>query len=79
MKIMALLPGEGTLIPEAQSEVRKYLMQFASPGTEIEVFRTKGTKEILRGRDIAMIAPSAVETAIQGEKSGFDAIILNGI
>ena len=83
MKIMALFPGEGVLVPEKLSEelrVRKeYLMQFASPGTDIEVFPTKGAKAMIHGRDMAMIVPSAVEIAIQAEKDGFDAIIIHAI
>jgi len=83
MKIAALLPGEGVLGPERQSEELKarkdYLMQFASPGTEIDVFPTKGTRIIMRGRDIALLVPNAVETAIQSEKNGFNAIIIHAI
>jgi allantoin racemase len=83
MKIMVMFPGEGIFAPgalEKELRVRKeYLMQFASPGTDIEVFPTKGIKSPIHGRDIALVVPSAVETAIQGEKTGFDAIIMHGI
>jgi Asp/Glu/hydantoin racemase len=83
MRIMVLYPGEGSILRERLGEElrarREYLMQFASPGTDIEVFQTKGAKAMLRGRDIAMIVPSAVETAIQGEEDGFDAIIIHAI
>jgi hypothetical protein len=83
MKIMVLTAGERVPSPEERAQQlkarREYLMQFASPGTEIEVFATKGIKTIMRGRDIALVVPSAVETAIQGEKDGFDAIIIHAI
>lgn len=83
MKLMVMFPGEPAIFPEkANEELRlrkEYLSQFASPGTKIETFSTKGAKAMIHGRDIAMVVPSAVETAIQGEKDGFDGIILHGI
>lgn len=83
MRIMVIFPGEGILAPAKLSEElrmrKEYLMQFASPGTEIEVFPTRGPKVPICGRDIALLVPSAIETAIQGEKEGFDAIIIHAI
>jgi allantoin racemase len=83
MKIMVMFPGQGIFAPEAlEKELRvrrDYLMQFASPGTDIQVFPTKGIKSPIHGRDIALVVPSAVETAIEGEEAGFDAIIMHGI
>jgi len=83
MRIMVLFPGEGVLPPEKLGEELRWrkdvLMQFASPGTDIEPFNTKGTKAMIHGRDAVMIAPSTLELAIQGEKDGFDAIIINGM
>jgi allantoin racemase len=81
---MVLIPGEeGGLMPGKPSEEfiawKEYLMQFASPGTDIEAFPTKGAQYVLHGRDMAMIVPSAVQTAIQGEKDGFDAVIIYGM
>ena len=85
MRIMAILPGpsEGLLsADELRQELKsnkEYLMKFASLGTDIDVFLPKGVKKLNRGRDIALLVPDAVEIAIQGEKDGFDAIIINAI
>ena len=83
MKIMVLVPGELADSAEKVKEeiqVRKeYYLTFASPGTQIEVSPTSGTKAMLRGRDIALIVPSAIEVAIRAEKDGYDAIAINAI
>ncbi len=83
MRIMVLFPGEGAYVPDETDDMlrarKEYLMQFASPGSDLEIFRASGASAMLHGRDIAMIVPSAVEIAIQGERDGFDAIIINAI
>ena len=83
MKLMVIFPGEPALFSEKDSEElrarKERLMQFASAGTEIETFSAKGAKAMVHGRDIALVVPSALAISIQGEKDGFDAIILHGI
>ena len=83
MKIMVMKMGEGVGTPEKVSEelriLKEYLMQFASPGTDLEVFPTKGVKAVTCAKDVSFVVPSAVQVAIQGQKNGFDAIIMHAI
>ena len=84
MKLLFIFPGEPRLFSgksrEEQLQLRKeVLISFASPGTDIEVSWAKGAQGMRHGRDIALVVPNALEIATQGEKDGFDAVILHGI
>jgi len=78
MKIMAILPGNMN-----QKEIKRReddLKQSAlSPDTEIKAFPVKGPKQATSGLGVLLLTVGTVEKAAQGERDGFDAVILHGI
>lgn len=75
MKLAIIVPGE--LPSEAKEHLEEELKRIASPGTETETFDIKGGK-IRVAADIDLAVPAAVELAVDAEKNGFDAIVLDG-
>lgn len=56
----------------------KYLKEVAFPGTEIEIIHLdEGPQSIECELDVVKAAPHVVEKAIEGERKGVDAIIIN--
>ncbi|MBN2468487.1 MAG: hypothetical protein JXD19_10090 [Deltaproteobacteria bacterium] len=75
MKVAVIVPGE---IPaEVKKPIEDELKRVASPGTDVEVFGIKGGRIRVAG-DIDLSIPAAMEQAVNAEKNGFAAIILNG-
>ena len=77
MRLAGLLAADYS--PEMCKQRKSYFMNFASQGTEIEVFPTGGTPSITSVVDFALIAPGTVQNAKKAEKMGFDGIFLNGM
>jgi Asp/Glu/hydantoin racemase len=77
MKLAIILPGDYG--KEVCQRREKYYKQFCGSGTEIEVLTTGGTKSITSTIDFALVAPGALQKAIEAERKGFDGIVLQAL
>lgn len=75
MKLAIMLPGE--MAQEAWVPLEQEIKRIVSPGTEIGIFDIKGGK-VRVPADIDLTTPAAVKIAVDIEKNGFDAIVLDG-
>jgi len=75
MKLAIIQPCE--MPTEAWKPLENEINRIVSPGTEIALFDIKGGK-VRVASDIDLSAPAAVKLAVDAEKNGFDAIVLDG-
>ena len=75
MKLAVILPCE--MPTEAWEPLENEINRIVSLGTEIELFDIKGGN-LRVPSDIDLTAAAAVKLAVDAEKKGFDAVILDG-
>lgn len=75
MKIAVIAPG--ALPEEAKLAMKADMLIYAEPGTTLEVFAVEEGK-IAVAADLDLKAPYTVALAREIEKTGFDAILLDG-
>ena len=75
MKLAIILPGE--IAAEAWKPLENEINRIVSPSTEAALFDIKGGK-VRVPADIDLTTPAAMKIAVDAEKNGFDAIVLDG-
>ena len=77
MNLAIIIPGDYD--KKFCEERKRYISNFVSSGTKIEVFVTGGSKSVTSGIDFALISPGTIRCVVESEKAGFDGILLNAM